>query len=743
MSSTSSGEAGGRAGTRSRRLTLVSKTSLAVAGLGILIVAGMGTAAYLGERAGLVELVYQENVLLADALARTLEARAGTFTSVDDFVDRFQRESNGLYVGEEGYLCILDAEGRVLLHSRRPDLRGVSVGDRAVIGAEGDRRSLLEVLGAGAPFAGRYFTLAGKEELLSLAPIEPLHVFVTVHQPYEIVTRRLDAARRRTLLAGLLVLLIAPFLGVLLLQRIVGPYYRELELARETEYRERLAASEARYRELFGANTDATFVVEAATHVILEANHAAAKLTGVSAEELCRLRVEQLFPEAERPTFANVLVEVASGHECQDREGFHVQGPAGARPVAVNVKQLRQLGRPVYLTLLRETSERERHRQQRIQREKLAALGTLISGVAHELNNPLGSILGLSELLGRDAKEPKTQEDLRILIAEARRCRTLVQDLLAVVRRESTPKEALDLPGLLEDALASLSPPLATLGIEVVREMDTGLPRVLGHRGQLHRAFLNLLANARDAVLDRGGPKRIVTRMRAEPGDGRLVRIEIEDSGTGIPPENLTRIFDPFFTTKPIGQGTGLGLALVAGVVRDHGGSVTTANAPGGGAIFRIELPHLDESPGAAAAEAALSALTPTSTDASVLVVEDEPGMAYMIRRTLTEVGYQVECLHEPAAALDLVSRRPFDLILSDVRLPGSSGWRLYQSVCARDAAYADRFLFVTGDVLGDLSGPIEKAKRPILRKPFTVKELVDTVKGTLAHVGSRKTAKA
>lgn len=717
------------------RAVLLWQMTAAMAGIVVVLVLGMGWLIYQGQRKALLGLVYREGLLLAQGLGQSLDIRALDFPTRETFIEHLKVDYRELQIGAGGYFCVLDTDGRVVLHSQRPQRQGAIVFDRPVEDVDGVPRKLGDVLRGGRPFSGRYVDLEGREELLSVAPVTGFNLFVTIHQPYEIVTRQLETTRLHIFLSMLVAILAAPILSVALLQRIVGPYYHRQVMDREQEYLRQLDASETRYYELFGAASDATFVVDAGTHALLEANHAAARLIGTTPEELCRRRLDDLFPEPERAAVAGLLAEVAAGRECSDREGFSALSATGPCPVAVSIKLLRQLGRPVYLTLLRDTSEREQHRQQLIQREKLAALGTVISGVAHELNNPLGSILGLSELLSRQVTDPTASEDLRILIAEARRCRAIVQDLLAVVRREAGPLEVLTLTPVLEDAIASLSPSLAALGIEVRREFAPSVLPVRGHAAQLHRVFVNLLANARDAALAKGPPRSVALRVLDMAGDNPRVRIEVEDSGPGIPVENLTRIFDPFFTTKPVGQGTGLGLALVAAVVRDHGGAVTAGNAPGGGAVLRIELPTVGEAttplpPGRAAAPAA------APWAARILVVEDEPAMAHVIRRALSEAGYEVESARDGESGLDCLRRRAFDLVLSDLHLPRISGAQLYETACDREPEYRRRFVFLTGDVLSEVSRALAGQGRTVLRKPFSTREVVDAVKAAVAAAG-------
>jgi two-component system NtrC family sensor kinase len=235
--------------------------------------------------------------------------------------------------------------------------------------------------------------------------------------------------------------------------------------------------------------------------------------------------------------------------------------------------------------------DREALRERLGQSEKLAALGQFVAGIAHEMNNPLQGVLGHLELLMQTSEAARPiRRELRRIYQEADRAAKIVRNLLAFTGSRPVPKRRVKLGQVLTRVIASRMPALEREGIEVIRDISPDLPAITGDGLQLHQAFLNVLINAEHANLATGQAGRIEIRAASDPAGPRLLTT-IRDTGPGIPPDVLPRIFDPFFTTKDVGQGTGLGLAITYGIIQDHGGAITAANAPGGGAIFTIELP--------------------------------------------------------------------------------------------------------------------------------------------------------
>jgi two-component system NtrC family sensor kinase len=228
-----------------------------------------------------------------------------------------------------------------------------------------------------------------------------------------------------------------------------------------------------------------------------------------------------------------------------------------------------------------------RTQQELLHKEKLASMGQLAAGVAHEINNPLGTILLFSEVMYKEAPEGGRQrDDLRMIIDETTRCKNIVADLLNFARQQEVLAQETDVHVLLEQVIEEVCHQPSFEGVEIVRQFNPDLPMVQADAAQLQQVFINLLNNGTEAM-DEGGTITLATR----PVNGHWVEIRVSDTGCGIPEENLSKLFTPFFTTKPPGKGTGLGLSIVYGIVKMHRGQVTVQSQLGKGATFTITLP--------------------------------------------------------------------------------------------------------------------------------------------------------
>jgi signal transduction histidine kinase len=226
--------------------------------------------------------------------------------------------------------------------------------------------------------------------------------------------------------------------------------------------------------------------------------------------------------------------------------------------------------------------------QQLLQADKLASIGQLAAGVAHEINNPLGIILGYTQLLIREEPEgTERREDLKTIEKHTRTCKTIVEDLLSFARRSHTKKEPASVRDIIDEVLSVVRHNLELRRIEVVTHFDPQLPALVVDKDKLRQVFMNLIMNAQQAI---GKDGRITIRTVFDD-DRKHVRVSVSDTGTGIEPKHLPRIFDPFFTTKSTGEGTGLGLSVSYGIVKDHGGEILVESEPGKGSVFTVLLP--------------------------------------------------------------------------------------------------------------------------------------------------------
>jgi len=380
-------------------------------------------------------------------------------------------------------------------------------------------------------------------------------------------------------------------------------------------------------------------------------------------------------------------------------------------------------GRPLgWLEIYSEITNQRHIQSKLVQTEKMAALGQLVSGIAHELNNPLTSIMGYAQLtLGR---VPETlNNEVRTIFAEAERARRIVKNLLFFARQAQPERTRVDLNEIVERTVALRGYELKIENIAIRCELAADLPATLADPHQLQQVMLNLLVNAEQAILEsRGrGSIHVCTRKTAE---SRL-RVEVSDDGPGVPPQIASRIFDPFFTTKPPGLGTGLGLSIVYGIVEQHGGDVAFENQSGGGAKFTVEIPLLAVPAETVSAAAASSADPGSVSSGRVLVVEDEPTVAQLISDVLCEEGHKVEAVLDSQEGLTRLARARYDLIICDLRMPRLDGPTFYDVLVRTQSPARDRILFITGDTLGPHTVEFLKSRQlPFLAKPFLVEEL-------------------
>jgi len=359
---------------------------------------------------------------------------------------------------------------------------------------------------------------------------------------------------------------------------------------------------------------------------------------------------------------------------------------------------------------------------QLIQSGKLAGIGEFVAGVAHELNNPLTTIMGFSELLQQLDSSPQQKRQLEILHKSAMRCQKIVQNLLSFARRHKVERKPMAINQLVEAAVDILAYQLRTSNIQTTTELAPHLPEVLVDPHQLQQVFVNILNNARQAIENRCSNGRI--HIVSALVDGR-VHVTFSDDGPGIAPENLTRLFDPFFTTKETGKGTGLGLSICQSIIKEHGGAISVQSQPGQGAQFTVALPPAVETDkhthNPARPEPDHNA---RSVGLTVLVVDDEEAILQMLTEILGQFGHKVATALDGESALRHVKEGKFDLVICDWKMPGLNGQQFYEQLKAINPALADRVIFMTGDVINATARAyLAKLGRAALTKPFSLAE--------------------
>ncbi|MGF1609671.1 MAG: PAS-domain containing protein [Kiloniellales bacterium] len=444
---------------------------------------------------------------------------------------------------------------------------------------------------------------------------------------------------------------------------------------------------------------------------------------GTHVEALIRDRLEHgLFLPGEKESGQDIETIVArrlQAYRDLTRETFQHPFPNG-REVEVRREKLPDGSIICTFTDVTERVAVERElRQQRealYQREKLSALGMLLAGVAHELNNPLSVVLGqaaLMESLGTDRAQRERAGRIR---KAAERCAKIIKTFLAMARGAPASRTVVRLNDQIEQALELVDYQLRHNDIAVVRKLAPELPEVTGDPDQLNQVVTNLLINAIQAMEDSAVPRRI-TIGTASAEDGTEVELQVCDSGPGVPEEVRRQVFDPFFTTKPAGVGTGVGLSVCHAMVSAHGGSIVVDEAPGGGARFRVRLPRAQP---AAPAGAEPKHEAVAARPGRVLVVDDEPEICDTVAEFLEVTGLEVEAVTTAEEALERLTAIDYDVVVCDLRMPGMDGRSLYEEAGRMRPALRMRFIFATGDLLTDSSRRfLQDCGRPCLEKPL------------------------
>ena len=381
--------------------------------------------------------------------------------------------------------------------------------------------------------------------------------------------------------------------------------------------------------------------------------------------------------------------------------------------------------------LLSDVTEARMLQLQFAQSEKLSALGEMISGVAHELNNPLASVMGFAQLLQTEQVDESVRKKVVAIDAEATRCQKVVQNLLRFARHHAPERRPVDIHAALDSVLQLLGHQLQVDDITVVLDLDASPRPVMGDLHLLQQVFMNIIYNAYQAMKEKKSPGRLTLRTRNRAD---LVVIEITDDGPGIAPANLKRIFDPFFSTKEVGKGTGLGLSLAYGTIREHGGEISARSVLGAGTTFIVELPAGTEMPAVVVVEEPSMGPAASTTGKRILVVEDEGSLADVMAEFLAGCGHHVDKAGDGNCARSLISSVKYDLIISDLKMPNMNGREFYRHVAGIDPGLARRIIFSTGDTASkETQSFFEEVGNAVLSKPFNLRDLIHLVDKVLA----------
>jgi two-component system, NtrC family, sensor kinase len=403
----------------------------------------------------------------------------------------------------------------------------------------------------------------------------------------------------------------------------------------------------------------------------------------------------------------------------QQGAGREVELRTGERTYAVTAVPISSTDRSAVVLLFDDQTERRRLQDQLIQSEKMSAIGQLIAGIAHDLNNPLASVLGFADFLTEVPNVPANiREPLAVIQEEAERASGIVRNLLGFARKQDHQRRPTALKPLLDGTFVLLRNQLMAHRVDAVIEVEPDLPMPDVDPNQIQQVFVNLINNASQAIASTGRPGTITVRARRWL-DG--VAIDVIDDGPGMSDTLASQVFEPFFTTKAEGEGTGLGLSISQGIVKEHGGRIMLSSEEGMGSTFTVQLPLSTRSP----LPAADSLSRGPTKRLRVLVVDDEPHILHYMRATLEAWGHIPVVASDGEEALARASCEPFDLIISDLRMPRFGGREFYEELSRKNPVMAGRLVFSTGDtVRGDTLAFLETLDRPYLHKPFSLAEL-------------------
>lgn len=508
-------------------------------------------------------------------------------------------------------------------------------------------------------------------------------------------------------------------------------------------------AHAARLEQVAGSEQRLNGIIEAAREAIITAdedhridlvNGAAAALFQVAPGEAVGRPVDAFILDA------SSLLDDAEAGAPSDATALTTHVGCGVRtdgssfPLEFTVGRLAGASRAGSVMVLRDLTarqaaeaEREEFDRRMAESEKMLAIGRVVSGVAHELNNPLAVVLGQSEQLATSAPTGELRSGLRMIYEQANRARHIVKDLLAFVRHHPRALQPVNLGEVVQQVAASQVEAMNARGVTLLTDVPSGLPPVVADRQAIEQILVNLIDNGLDAAGREGSVHVSVATA------GTHVEIVVEDSGHGAAPEVVRRVFEPFFTTKGPGQGTGLGLAVSRELAENHGGTLTFLNRPAPGIGARLVLSFPAGRAGSVPDVTRISSAFPSPpaprahAGADVMLIDDEPAVRATLKRMFDRAGWHVrEADGGAAALLWLLNAAEADtpaVILCDLKMPGMNGREVYERVLEGRPVLAPRFIFVTGDVVESISnGFIAESGRDVVEKPFTIAEIAAAV---------------
>jgi two-component system NtrC family sensor kinase len=454
------------------------------------------------------------------------------------------------------------------------------------------------------------------------------------------------------------------------------------------------------------------------------------EISGYMKSEIYGKNFLEFIPENQKPFLATKFEEVKQG-TFSIYEAEIIKADKNIINCLISQSPLK--GEDGFLMVIKDVSKIIDLQKQLIQSEKLSALGKMISGVAHELNNPLAGILGYTQLLLEENLNEANRRDVEVILKEANRCQKIIRNLLTFARNYKSERQHINVNELVKSVLELRQYQLQVDSIDVVKEFNEALPNITGDIHQLQQVFLNLINNAHYALksVDKKNKQLVVRTELCRD----KVRIKVIDNGIGISPEDQLRIFDPFFTTREVGQGTGLGLSICFGIVKSHHGNLYVESGLGKGSTFVVELPVIaveEEQPHGSkktAQEERQYLNVNFKKPKEILIVDDEEVIIDLVKRILQKEGCEVKGVFNGEEALREIQKHEFDIVICDIKMPQMNGEVFYTKLKEINPGLLKKLIFTTGDVISsETRNFLKESNQLCLAKPFKTKELVEII---------------
>jgi PAS domain S-box-containing protein len=502
-----------------------------------------------------------------------------------------------------------------------------------------------------------------------------------------------------------------------------------------------LRASEARFRSITEANPVPIMIVGLQSGTVLYASPGTEQLLGIPLDQLLHESFDRILrDEAARKELVKAMGE---GRGINLKETILHRGDGNplyialsARPINYQEESAMALG--LYDLTERKHAEAQIASQQEAlqQSEKMAALGGLLAGVAHELNNPLSVALGQATLLMEGAPDTKISARAEKILKATDRCSRIVKSFLALARRKEPERKPVEINAIIQAALELLGFQLRTENIDIALELEPGLPEINGDADQLTQVITNLILNAAQAMQDWKGARRLT--IRTWHSESARVFIRVADTGPGVPAEIRSRIFEPFFTTKGHKGGTGVGLSLCLNIVASHGGHLRLDDTSGGGATLTVELPMAQQTQPTDAVAAGTNVSLPPGL--KVLLVDDEVELAQTLADLMESEVKTIDIAANGAIALEKLRKSSYDIIVSDLRMPVLDGPGLHEALTREMPAYTHKIIYVTGDTLsGHVQAFLNENPVPVVEKPYRLSEVRNAIVALLKENTGRR----